>query len=51
MPDWAKACTLETTPERVRNVPKMERPKVATIRKTFQTFSIPRRSWIITECR
>ena len=38
------------TPERVRNVPKIVMKNVRQIRKTFQTFSMPRRSWIITEC-
>ena len=40
-----------TTPERVRNVPKSESEKARITRSTFQTFSIPRFSWIITECR
>ena len=40
--DWAKACTEETMPLRVRNVPKMQRKKVAITRTMFQTFSIPR---------
>ena len=40
-----------TTPERVRNVPKSERQNASATRTTFQTFSIPRFSWIITECR
>ena len=38
-------------PERVRNVPKIERKKAPITRRTFQTRSIPRFSWIITECR
>ena len=40
-----------TTPERVRNVPKSERQNASATSTTFQTFSIPRFSWIITECR
>ncbi|MCZ7685764.1 MAG: hypothetical protein M5U28_46095 [Sandaracinaceae bacterium] len=51
MSERANECTLAMSPERVRNVPKMVRTKVADRRKTFQTFRIPRRSWIITECR
>ena len=38
-------------PERVRNVPKIERKKAPITSTTFQTRSIPRFSWIITECR
>ena len=38
------------TPERVRNVPKIVMKNVRQMRNTFHTFSIPRRSWIITEC-
>ena len=37
-------------PERVRNVPKIVRKNVSQTRKTFHTFRMPRRSWIITEC-
>ena len=48
--DCAKECTLAIAPERVRNVPKMVMKNVRQMRKTFQTFIIPRRSWIITEC-
>ena len=39
------------TPERVRNVPKIERLNASATSTMFQTFSIPRFSWIITECR
>ncbi len=39
------------TPERVRNVPKIERQNARMTSSMFQTFSIPRFSWIITECR
>ena len=38
------------TPERVRNVPKIVMKNVRQMRKTFHTLSIPRRSWIMTEC-
>ena len=40
-----------TTPERVRNVPNTESSKASATRTMFQTFNIPFRSWIITECR
>ena len=49
--DCAKACTELITPERVRKVPSMESRKVAKMRTMFQTFSMPRFSCIITECR
>src|ERR1039458_4612245 len=49
--DCAKACTELTTPDRVRNVPKMHRKKVAEISTMFQTFIMPFFSCIITECR
>ena len=40
-----------TTPDRVRNVPKSESENARSTSSTFQTRSIPRFSWIITECR
>ena len=49
--DWAKACTELTTPLRVRNVPKIESRNVEKISHMFQTFSMPRFSCIITECK
>src|SRR5215467_16159639 len=49
--DRANACTDCTTPDRVRNVPKMHRKKVAETRTMFQTFIMPFFSCIITECR
>src|ERR1700693_36410 len=49
--DCAKACTELTTPDRVRNVPKMHRKKVAEISTMFQIFIMPFFSCIITECR
>ena len=42
--DWS-------TPERTRKVPRRQRQNVPEIRLTFQTFSIPRFSCTITECR
>ena len=45
------ACTDCTTPERVMNVPKIVRKNVTMTSETFQTFSMPRRSCTITECR
>ena len=49
--DSAKEWTEVSTPERVRNVPKMESSNVRTISATFQVFSIPRRCSIMTEWR
>ena len=46
-----KAWTEAITPERVRNVPKSVRPNVRITRTMFQSLSMRRRSWIITECR
>ena len=46
-----KACTDCTTPERVMNVPKIVRKNVMMTSVTFQTRSMLRRSWTITECR
>src|SRR5678815_1187445 len=46
-----KACTDWTTPDRVRNVPKMVRKKVVMTSDMFHTRSIPRRSCTITEWR
>ena len=40
-----------TTPDRVRNVPKSESENARSTSSTFQTRSMPRFSWIITECR
>ena len=51
MEPWVKACTEPMMPERVRKVPKRVRPKVRMMRVRFQSFSMRRRSWIITECR
>ena len=46
-----KAWTEVMIPERVRKVPNRQRLKVRITSTMFQTFSIPRRSWTITECR
>src|SRR6516165_6698359 len=51
MLDCAKAWTEETMPLRVRKVPKMLRKNVVITKAMFQTLSMPRFSWIITECR
>ena len=48
---WENEWIELTTPDRVRNVPKIERPNARATSTMFQTFSIPRFSWIITECR
>ena len=40
-----------STPERTRNVPRIDSTPVASTSDTFQVRSIPRRSWIITLCR
>ena len=48
---WVKEWTDAMTPERVRKVPKSVRPKVRITSEMFQSFSIRRRSWIITEWR
>src|SRR5664279_5075608 len=49
--DRANACTDCTTPERVRNVPRMHRKNVAETSTMFQTFIMPFFSCIITECK
>ncbi len=51
MPDCAKACTELTTPERVRNVPKMASRNVVKMSHMFHIFIMPRFSCIMTECR
>ena len=43
------AWTDSTTPDRVRNVPRIVSENVAHNSDRFQTRSIPRRSWTITE--
>ena len=45
------AWTDWTTPERVMKVPKIVRKNVVMTSVTFQTRSMPRRSWTMTECR
>ena len=51
MPDSVNACTESSTPERVRNVPRIVSANVAHSNVRFQTRNIPRRSCTITECR
>ena len=46
---WENEWIEFTTPDRVRNVPKIERQNASETRTMFQTFSMPRFSWIITE--
>ena len=46
-----KAWIDSRIPERTRKVPSSASVNVATISETFQTRSIPRFSWTITECR
>jgi hypothetical protein len=49
MLDSENACTEFTTPERVRNVPRMVRQNVEITSERFQTRNIPRRSWTMSE--
>ena len=49
MSDCENACTEFTTPDRVRNVPRIVRQNVAITNERFQTRSMPRRSWTMTE--
>ena len=49
--DAPKAWIESRIPERTRNVPRTARMPVVSTSVAFQTFSIPRFSWIITECR
>ena len=51
IPDSVKAWTDSSTPDRVMNVPRMVRENVAHSSDRFQTRSIPRRSWTMTEWR
>jgi hypothetical protein len=46
-----KAWIESRMPERTRNVPITASTPVASTSETFHTFSIPRFSWIIAECR
>ena len=48
---WVNEWIELTIPERVRNVPKSESENAITTSRWFQTRSMPRFSWIITECR
>src|ERR1019366_10629330 len=45
------ACTDDTMPERVRNVPRIVSMNVPTTRLTFHSRSMPRRSCMIAEWR
>ena len=47
--DVLNACTELSTPERVRNVPRIVRQNVAMTSDRFQTRNIPRRSCTMTE--
>ena len=49
--DCAKAWTELMMPLRVRNVPRIASQNVAKTSHMFQTFSMPRFSCIMTECR
>src|SRR5256885_13426080 len=49
--DWVNEWTLEITPERVMNVPKIDKSHDPMISARFHFFSMPRFSWIITEWR
>src|SRR2546425_1610480 len=40
--DWVNECTLEITPERVMNVPKIDKSHDPMIRARFHFFNIPR---------
>ncbi len=46
-----KAWIESRMPERTRKVPSRASANVPQIRVAFQTFSIPRRSWTMIECR
>src|SRR6185503_34946 len=49
--DCAKECTLEITPLRVMNVPKIDSRNADTTSVTFHFLSIPRFSCTMIECR
>ncbi len=49
--DTPKACTDSMMPLRVMKVPSSVSPKVNRMSSRFHTLSMPRRSWIMTECR
>ncbi len=46
---WVNECTELTTPDRVRNVPRIVSRKVTRTRITVQALSVPRRCWTIAE--
>ena len=47
----ANACTDVSTPERTRNVPSSDSPKVRMASRIVQLFSVSRFSTTIAECR
>ena len=49
--DAPKAWIESRIPERTRNVPSTARMPIASASEMFHTFSIPRRSWTMIECR
>ncbi len=51
MVEAPKAWIEDSTPDRTRNVPSSASTNVVTISDTFQTFSIPRFSCTMIECR
>ena len=51
MGDSVNECTDSSTPDRVRNVPRIVNENVANSSDRFQMRSMPRRSCTITECR
>ena len=50
MADWVNACTLWTTPLRVRKVPKTTSTNVAIASVRFHSRSVARRRWTMIEC-
>jgi hypothetical protein len=46
----AKACTEDSTPERIRKVPSSDSAKAAIDRNSVQASSCPRRSATASEC-
>src|SRR6266705_1965024 len=49
--DWVNECTLEITPERVMNVPKIDSSHEPMMSARFHFFNMPRFSCTITEWR
>ena len=50
-PSSVNECTDTRTPERVKNVPRMVRLKVARRSERFQTRNMARRCWTMAECK